>query len=97
MQCTTCNVMCTNSLTCTGPLYYVYMTMLTVFCTNSINILAGINGVEVGQSIVIAASMTLYVTIEFAKGICCPEQYLLSLCILLPFLGVASALYRHNK
>ena len=89
--------MCTNSLTCTGPLYYLYMSMLAVFCTNSINILAGINGVEVGQSLVIAASVTLYVTIELVKGTCCPEQYLLSLCILLPFLGVASALYRHNK
>lgn len=30
-----------------GPLYYVYMSMLSTFCTNSINILAGINGVEV--------------------------------------------------
>ena len=30
-----------------GPLYYVYMLMLSTFCTNAINILAGINGVEV--------------------------------------------------
>lgn len=30
-----------------GPLYYVYMSMLSTFCTNSINILAGVNGVEV--------------------------------------------------
>ena len=27
--------------------YYVYMGMLAVFCTNAINILAGINGLEV--------------------------------------------------
>ena len=86
-----------NPFTCIGPLYYVYMSMLAVFCTNSINILAGINGVEVGQSIVIAASVTVYVSIELVKGICCSQQYFLSLCILLPFLGVASALYRHNK
>ena len=33
-----------------GLLYYVYMGMLAVFCTNAINILAGINGLEVGQS-----------------------------------------------
>lgn len=32
---------------CLGPLYYVYMSMLSTFCTNSINILAGVNGVEV--------------------------------------------------
>lgn len=31
----------------TGPFYYLYMSMLSTFCTNSINILAGINGVEV--------------------------------------------------
>jgi len=31
-----------------GILYYIYMGMLAVFCTNSINIYAGINGIEVG-------------------------------------------------
>ena len=35
------------SLETPGPLYYVYMSMLSTFCTNSINILAGVNGVEV--------------------------------------------------
>lgn len=29
--------------------YYVYIIMLCIFCTNSINIYAGINGLEVGQ------------------------------------------------
>jgi UDP-N-acetylglucosamine--dolichyl-phosphate N-acetylglucosaminephosphotransferase len=33
------------------------MGMLAVFCTNAINILAGINGLEVGQSVVIAAAI----------------------------------------
>ena len=36
-----------------GILYYVYMGMLAIFCTNAINILAGINGLEVGQSVII--------------------------------------------
>lgn len=31
-------------------LYYIYMTMLGIFATNSINIYAGINGLEVGKS-----------------------------------------------
>ena len=35
-------------------IYYIYMGMLAIFCTNSINIYAGLNGLEVGQSIVIA-------------------------------------------
>ena len=40
-----------------GALYYVYISLLATFCTNSINILAGINGVEVGQALVIALSL----------------------------------------
>lgn len=32
-----------------GVLYYIYMAMLGIFCTNSINIYAGINGLEVGK------------------------------------------------
>lgn len=43
-----------------GALYLVYLSMLCIFCTNSINILAGINGVEVGQSIVIAVASVVY-------------------------------------
>lgn len=41
----------------TGPLYYVYMSLLSTFATNSINILAGINGSEVGQALIIALSV----------------------------------------
>ncbi|KAH6908028.1 UDP-N-acetylglucosamine-dolichyl [Coprinopsis sp. MPI-PUGE-AT-0042] len=42
-----------------GPLYYLYMVMLSTFSTNSINILAGINGSEAGQTLVIAISVIL--------------------------------------
>ncbi|KAF8650144.1 hypothetical protein AX16_005379 [Volvariella volvacea WC 439] len=40
-----------------GPLYYIYMAMLSTFATNSINILAGINGSEVSQALIIAISV----------------------------------------
>ncbi|KPI84145.1 putative UDP-N-acetylglucosamine-dolichyl-phosphate N-acetylglucosaminephosphotransferase [Leptomonas seymouri] len=43
-----------------GPIYLIYLSMLCIFCTNSINILAGVNGVEVGQSIVIAIASVMY-------------------------------------
>lgn len=43
-----------------GPLYYVYMTMLVIFCTNSINILAGVNGLEVGQSYIISVAILTF-------------------------------------
>ncbi|GAA5859167.1 hypothetical protein JCM8547_008898 [Rhodosporidiobolus lusitaniae] len=42
-----------------GPLYYLYMSLLSTFCTNSINILAGVNGVEVSQALIIALSLLL--------------------------------------
>ncbi len=47
-----------------GILYYIYMSMVSVFCTNAINILAGVNGLEVGQSIVIAVSILIFNLIE---------------------------------
>jgi UDP-N-acetylglucosamine--dolichyl-phosphate N-acetylglucosaminephosphotransferase len=42
-----------------GPLYYLYMSLLSTFTTNSINILAGINGSEVSQAAIIACSVIL--------------------------------------
>ncbi|GLB38436.1 putative glycosyl transferase family 4 [Lyophyllum shimeji] len=42
-----------------GPLYYIYMALLSTFSTNSINILAGINGSEVSQALIIAISVIL--------------------------------------
>lgn len=39
-----------------GLLYHVYMLLLAVFCTNAINIYAGVNGIEISQSLVIAAA-----------------------------------------
>ena len=36
-----------------GVLFKIYMSSLAVFTTNAINIYAGINGLEVGQSIII--------------------------------------------
>ncbi|KXN66415.1 hypothetical protein CONCODRAFT_80495 [Conidiobolus coronatus NRRL 28638] len=43
-----------------GVLYYVYMAMMATFCTNAVNIVAGINGVEVGQTLVIAVSVVIF-------------------------------------
>ena len=43
-----------------GPLFLVFMGLLAVFCTNSINILAGINGLECGQSYIIGCSILFF-------------------------------------
>jgi len=50
-----------------GWFYYIYMGMLAIFCTNSINIYAGINGLEVGQSIVIGISIIIFNLYEKIK------------------------------
>lgn len=49
-----------------GFLYYIYMGMLAVFCTNAINIYAGINGLEAGQSAIIALSVICFNLIELS-------------------------------
>lgn len=43
-----------------GFIYYVYMGSLSVFCTNAINIYAGINGIEVGQSFIIGCFILVH-------------------------------------
>jgi UDP-N-acetylglucosamine--dolichyl-phosphate N-acetylglucosaminephosphotransferase len=95
-----------------GLLYYVYMASLSIFAPNSINILAGINGLEVGQSIVITLLLllnsSLYLVpfpgnpvLNHSFGPTHPhpatESHLMTLYLLLPFLGVSLALYLHNR
>lgn len=57
---------CRNSqmFVLSGILYYLFMGMLAVFCTNAINILAGINGLEAGQSLIIAVSVAIFNVVE---------------------------------
>ncbi|XP_001355917.1 UDP-N-acetylglucosamine--dolichyl-phosphate N-acetylglucosaminephosphotransferase [Drosophila pseudoobscura] len=79
-----------------GALYYVYMGMLAVFCTNAINILAGINGLEVGQSLIIAGSILLFNLIEFTLGHQV-DSHIFSIFFMLPFLATTLALWKFNK
>lgn len=43
-----------------GWLYKAYMAALVIFCTNAINILAGVNGLEAGQTAVTAAAVAAH-------------------------------------
>jgi UDP-N-acetylglucosamine--dolichyl-phosphate N-acetylglucosaminephosphotransferase len=95
-----------------GPLYYAYMAALSIFAPNSINILAGINGIEVGQSIVIAVLLMLNSSLYLIPfpgnpilGSSPPprayphpatDSHLFTLYLLLPFLGVSIALFTQN-
>ncbi|KNE71077.1 hypothetical protein AMAG_15330 [Allomyces macrogynus ATCC 38327] len=81
-----------------GLLYYLYMALVAIFCTNSINILAGINGVEAGQSLVLAVSLVINSTAILASS-ANPETreiHAQSLYLLLPFIGVTAALLKWN-
>lgn len=81
-----------------GSLYYAYMACVAIFSPNSINILAGINGIEVAQSIVIALLLALNDCLYLLTPYPHPatDSHLFSLYFLLPFLGVSFALLCHN-
>jgi len=77
-----------------GLFYYVYMGMLAVFCTNAINILAGINGLETGQSLIIAISILIFNFIELFGD--CGKAHLFSMHFIIPFIAVTFALLKYN-
>ncbi|CAG8544252.1 13554_t:CDS:2 [Funneliformis caledonium] len=79
-----------------GFLYYIYMGMIAIFCTNSINILAGINGVEIGQSLIIACSIAINDLLFLNDADPAVEAHLFSLYFILPFIGVSFGLLFHN-
>ncbi|KAF2455058.1 glycosyl transferase family 4-domain-containing protein [Lineolata rhizophorae] len=84
-----------------GWLYYAYMAAIAIFCPNSINILAGINGLEVGQSLVIALLLVLNDSFYLLLPSTpyphpATDSHLFSTFLLLPFIGVSFALLAHN-
>ncbi|EKU22148.1 UDP-N-acetylglucosamine--dolichyl-phosphate N-acetylglucosaminephosphotransferase [Nannochloropsis gaditana CCMP526] len=81
-----------------GLFFMIYMALLAVFCTNAINIYAGINGLEAGQSLVIAVGVLAFTLTEILyenDGKASPTQ-VLSLTLVLPFIGVVLGLLYHN-
>lgn len=77
-----------------GVLYYIYMGMLAIFCTNAINILAGVNGLEVGQSVVIGLSILLFNLCELGGPLWRTHQF--SIFFILPFVSTSLALLKYN-
>ncbi|XP_006510055.1 UDP-N-acetylglucosamine--dolichyl-phosphate N-acetylglucosaminephosphotransferase isoform X2 [Mus musculus] len=77
-----------------GILYYVYMGLLAVFCTNAINILAGINGLEAGQSLVISASIIVFNLVELEGDY--RDDHIFSLYFMIPFFFTTLGLLYHN-
>jgi UDP-N-acetylglucosamine--dolichyl-phosphate N-acetylglucosaminephosphotransferase len=88
-----------------GLLYYIYMGNISIFCTNAINIYAGINGIEVGQSLIIGCFIMVHNIIEINVNadIKTPESekiienHMFYLTIMIPFLLCGLALLKHNR
>ena len=82
-----------------GLVYYVYASMLSIFCMNSINIYAGINGLEVGQSLIIGFSVICINILEIvnSESIVHIRNQFLSLYVVVPFITVSLLLLYYNK
>jgi UDP-N-acetylglucosamine--dolichyl-phosphate N-acetylglucosaminephosphotransferase len=76
-------------------LYKIYMLLVAIFCTNAINIHAGINGLEAGQALIIACSIALHNLLELDGEF--TRNHVFSLCLIVPFIGVTLGLLRHNS
>src|SRR3569623_163884 len=78
-----------------GVFYHIYMMFTCVFCTNSINILAGLNGLEVGQSLVIAISILIHAMTQLWNDFE-SEWALLSISLILPLILTSFGLIYYN-
>ena len=83
-----------------GIFFYGFLLMLAVFSTHAINIYAGVNGLEVGQAVVIAGSVLCLNIIQLHR---IPGQYrtyrdshVQSIFLIVPFLAVSMSLLRLN-
>mmetsp|Transcript_21628 Transcript_21628/g.32195 ORF Transcript_21628/g.32195 Transcript_21628/m.32195 type:complete len:464 (-) Transcript_21628:360-1751(-) len=81
-----------------GPLYYIFMAALGIFCTNAINILAGVNGLEAGQAVVIGLSVLANNLLQLQRlsQQNRRENHLFSAMVMIPFIATTSALLYHN-
>jgi len=84
-----------------GVLYYLYMIAFAIFTTNAINIYAGVNGIEVGQSIVTACGVAFYNALELSRIPLDQTSerfaHIFSLSLIIPFIAASLALFKYNK
>jgi len=83
-----------------GIFFYAFLLVLANFSTHAINIYAGVNGLEVGQSVVIGVSVLIFNIVQLHR---IPESFsdyrehhVQSLFLVMPFLAVSLALMRQN-
>ncbi|KAG6640986.1 UDP-N-acetylglucosamine--dolichyl-phosphate N-acetylglucosaminephosphotransferase [Carya illinoinensis] len=81
-----------------GWMYKLYMGLLAVFCTNSINIHAGLNGLEVGQTVVIASAILIHNIMQIGASTD-PEYkqaHAFSIYLVQPLLAASLGLLSYN-
>ncbi|KAJ0695316.1 putative UDP-N-acetylglucosamine--dolichyl-phosphate N-acetylglucosaminephosphotransferase [Helianthus annuus] len=81
-----------------GWIYKLYMGLLAVFCTNSINIHAGINGLEVGQTVVISFAILIHniMQIGVSSNDETKQAHAFSMYLVQPLLATSLALLSYN-
>ena len=79
-----------------GSFYLLFMFLLLIFCTNAINIHAGINGLEAGQSYIIAIFILTHNLIEAGQDELGRSQHIFSMFLIVPFIAVTVGLLMHN-
>ncbi|PON64544.1 Glycosyl transferase [Trema orientale] len=81
-----------------GWIYKLYMFLLAIFCTNSINIHAGINGLEVGQTVVISAAILIHniMQIGASKDAEYKQAHAFSIYLVQPLLATSLGLLSYN-
>ena len=76
------------------------MVLLAVFCTNSINILAGVNGLEAGQTFIVASAVLLHNLLELGGAAgdvpASRDGHLFSAYLMLPLATTTLALLCFN-
>ncbi|XP_015875608.1 uncharacterized protein LOC107412360 [Ziziphus jujuba] len=81
-----------------GWIYKLYMGLLAVFCTNSINIHAGLNGLEVGQTIVISSAILIHNIMQIGASSDSEHKqaHAFSIYLVQPLLATSLALFSYN-
>ncbi|EGB05877.1 hypothetical protein AURANDRAFT_3004, partial [Aureococcus anophagefferens] len=79
-----------------GLAYKVYMVLLAVFCTNAINIYAGVNGLEAGQTYATGVAILIMSAVELGRANAMARHHLFSVTLMLPFCATTLALLKSN-
>uniref|UniRef100_A0A1D1YJY2 UDP-N-acetylglucosamine--dolichyl-phosphate N-acetylglucosaminephosphotransferase n=1 Tax=Anthurium amnicola TaxID=1678845 RepID=A0A1D1YJY2_9ARAE len=81
-----------------GLIYKLYMGMLAVFCTNSINIHAGLNGLEAGQTVVISSAVLIHNVMQIgaSRDPEYKQAHAFSIFLVQPLLATSLGLLSYN-